>query len=234
MLFATFGDSRNPAVLFFSCHGRDGMKVTALDEERIRDIGHAFGYYDYGTEHGLIDAFPCRDAAATFICGYVRMALASGMLYTTGEKGEGYLAYALPGQKVRLKAGGHLAKAFLSAMRPQDIVRFARIMSKGGAGLRKQLDREKKPYIYVGMVCVRAAFQGQGYMRKLLSMAFAEGDRLGVPVVLDTDAKSKCDKYVHLGMELAGTRRFGEYGVLYDLIKYPDPSKVGEKRGDAE
>lgn len=33
---------------------------------------------------------------------------------------------------------------------------------------------------------------------------------------------SKCDKYVHLGMTLAGTRRFGEYGVLYDLIKYPD------------
>ena len=22
-------------------------------------------------------------------------------------------------------------------------------------------------------------------------------------------------------MELAGTRRFGEYGLLYDLIKYP-------------
>lgn len=43
-----------------------------------------------------------------------------------------------------------------------------------------------------------------------------------VPVILDIDAKSKCDKYVHLGMELAGTRRFGEHGVLYDLIKYPD------------
>ena len=45
------------------------MKVTALDETVIRDIGHAFGYYDYSTEHGLIDAFPSRDAAAAFICG---------------------------------------------------------------------------------------------------------------------------------------------------------------------
>ncbi len=61
------------------------MKITALDEGRIQDIGHAFGYYDYGTEHGLIDAFPSRDAAAAFICGYVRMALRSGMLYTTSE-----------------------------------------------------------------------------------------------------------------------------------------------------
>lgn len=39
---------------------------------------------------------------------------------------------------------------------------------------------------------------------------------------LDTDAKSKCDKYIHLGMDLAGTRHFGPHGVLYDLIKYPD------------
>ena len=58
-------------------------------------------------------------------------------------------------------------------------------------------------------------------MRKVLDLAFAEGDRLGVPVILDTDAKSKCGKYLHLGMELAGTRRFGDHGVLYGLIRYP-------------
>lgn len=76
--------------------------------------------------------------------------------------------------------------------------------------------------------------KGQQSMRRLLEPVFAEGNRLGVPVILDTDAASKCDKYVHLGMELAGTRRFGEYGVLYDLIKYPDPSEAGEKRRNAE
>ena len=60
--------------------------------------------------------------------------------------------------------------------------------------------------------------QGESYI------AFAEGDRLGVPVILETDAKSKCDKYVHLGMELAGTHDLGAFGKLYDLIKYPEPS----------
>ena len=40
------------------------MKVEALDESIIHDIGHAFGYYDYGAEHGLIDAYPSRDAHA--------------------------------------------------------------------------------------------------------------------------------------------------------------------------
>lgn len=144
------------------------MKVTTLDEASIRDIGQAFGYYDYGEEHGLIDAFPSRDAAAAFICGYVRMAL------------------------------------------------------QGGQGLDKRLDREKKPYIFVGLVCVRQAYQGQGYMRRVLEMAFAEGNRLGIPVILETDARSKCDKYLHLGMKLAGTRRFGTHGLLYDLIRYPE------------
>lgn len=28
----------------------------------------------------------------------------------------------------------------------------------------------------------------------------------------------------------AGTRRFGEYGVLYDLIKYPDRDLSGKNR----
>lgn len=202
------------------------MKAAALDENTIRDIGHAFGYYDYGTEHGLIDAFPSREAVASFICGYAKMALQSGMLYATSEAGEGFIAYKLPGEKITLKAGLYLARGFLSAMDSRSLVRFIQIMSKGGSGLGKQLDKAKKPYIYVGMVCVREPYQGQGYMRRVMDMAFAEGNRLGVPVILDTDARSKCDKYIHLGMELAGTRRFGEYGVLYDLIKYPDRKEI--------
>ena len=197
-------------------------KVLELDENIIEEIGHAFGYYDYGTEHGLIDAFPNRDAVAAFICGYARMALKSGMLYATSENGEGYIAYKLPGQTVSLKAMLPLAKGLLGPMNLKDLIRFVKVMVKGGAGLDKQFVKTKTPYIYVGMVCVREQYQGQGYMRKVMDIAFAEGNRLGVPVILDTDAKSKCDKYTHLGMELAGTRHFGEYGVLYDLIKYPD------------
>lgn len=201
------------------------MKIKTLDESVVEDIGHAFGYYDYGAEHGMINAFPSRDAVSAFICGYVRMAFQSGMLYATSENGEGYIAYKLPGQKVSLKAAMPLVKGFLGSMKITEIIRFMRIMSKGGSGLGKRFDKEKKPYIYVGLVCVRGQYQGHGYMRKVMDMAFAEGDRLGVPVILDTDAKSKCDKYVHLGMELAGTRRFGENGVLYDLIKYPVSSE---------
>ena len=61
------------------------MKVQTLDESAIADIGHAFGYYDYGAEQGLASAFPSREATAAFIRGYVRMALQSGMMHTTSE-----------------------------------------------------------------------------------------------------------------------------------------------------
>ena len=148
------------------------MKVTTLDEKSIRDIGHAFGYYDYGEEIGMSAAFSGKEATANYICAYVR-----GVL-------------------------------------------------RGGASLQDRMDKEKKPYIFVGLVCVREKYQGQGYMRKVLNFAFAEGDRLGVPVILETDAKSKCDKYVHLGMELAGMHDLGAFGKLYDLIRYPEPTKA--------
>ena len=69
------------------------MKVTTLDEKSIRDIGHAFGYYDYEEETGMSAAFSGKEATANYICAYVRGVLRSGFLHTTSERGEGYIAY---------------------------------------------------------------------------------------------------------------------------------------------
>lgn len=200
------------------------MKVKTLDESVILEIGHAFGYYDYGNEKGLVSLFSSREATAAYICGYARGMLRGGFLHTTSERGEGYIAYKLPGEKIGLKAAWPILTATLGAMSFKEMANFVKLMKKGGPGLDNRFDKAKKPYIFVGMVCVREQYQGQGYMRKVMDIAFAEGDRLGVPVILDTDAKSKCEKYQHLGMELAGIRDFGEYGVLYDLIRYPKKS----------
>ena len=198
------------------------MHIKELEESKIRKIGHAFGYYDYGKEEGLVSCYRSQEAAAVYINGFVRMSLKGGMLYTTSERGEGYIAYKLPGQKVSLKAGMELVKGLFQSMNFKELVQFFKVLSKAGPDLKDRMDKEKKPYIFVGLVCVTEEYQGQGYMRKLLEMAFAEGNRLHVPVILDTDAQSKCDKYMHLGMKLEGIRDFGENGKLYDLIKYPD------------
>ena len=61
------------------------MKVTTLDEKSIRDIGHAFGYYDYGQETGMTSAFFRKAATAEYICAYVRGMLRGGFLHTTSE-----------------------------------------------------------------------------------------------------------------------------------------------------
>ena len=200
------------------------MLVKSITEEEIYGIGHAFGFYDYGEETGMTAAFSGREATADYICAYVRGMLRGGFLHTTSERSEGYIAYKLPREKLGFQTLWPIAKGMLHNSTLKRLLRFAMAIKRGGVSLRDRMDKEKKPYIFVGLVCVRELYQGQGYMRKVLDIAFAEGDRLGVPVILETDAKSKCDKYVHLGMKLAGVRNIGEFGKLYDLIRYPESS----------
>lgn len=215
------------------------MKVTTLDETAIHDIGHAFGYYDYGQETGMTAAFSGKDATEEYICAYVRGMLRGGFLHTTSERGEGYIAYKLPKKKLGWRTMWPIAQGMLRNSSLKRLVGFGMAAKRGGTSLQSRMDKEKKPYIFVGLVCVREAYQGQGYMRKVMDIAIAEGDRLHVPVILETDAKSKCGKYVHLGMELAGVRDMGRYGRMYDLIRYPAaekrqgtaPLSAGEREG---
>ena len=199
------------------------MLVKSMTDEEIHEIGHAFGYYDYGQETGMTAAFSNQEATAAYICTYVRGMLRGGFLHTTSERGEGYIAYKLPGVKLGFRTLCPIAKGMLHNSTLNRLARFAMAIKRGGASLQNRMGQEKKPYIFVGLVCVRERYQGQGYMRKVMDIAFSEGNRLHVPVILETDAKSKCDKYVHLGMELAGIRDMGAFGKLYELIKYPDP-----------
>ena len=48
------------------------MLVKSMTEQEIYEIGHAFGYYDYGEETGMAAAFSGKEATANYICAYVR------------------------------------------------------------------------------------------------------------------------------------------------------------------
>ena len=198
------------------------MLLHTLDARCIEDIGRAFSYYEYAEESGLVSLFPGPEAAAAYIRGYARGMLRGGFLHTTSETYEGFIAYKLPGERLGLKTLMPIMKGIFQSMRFGELVRFVKAAKSGGPGLRDRMDKEKKPYIFVGMVCVREEFQHQGFLRKLMDLAYGEGDRLNVPVILETDAVSKLEKYRHLGMELAGTRDFGANGTLFDLIRYPE------------
>lgn len=138
------------------------MRLTTLDEASIQAIGHAFGYYDYGKETGMGAACSSPDKTALYICGFVRAMLATGLLYTTSERGEAFIAYRLPGEKVKLTAFFPLLKGVFQAMTFRELCRFARLMKRAGASLNDRYDKEKKPHIYVGLVCVTEKYQGRG------------------------------------------------------------------------
>lgn len=70
-------------------NGENAMKITKWDEQAAEDIGHAFGYYDYGQETGMGVFYSSKEAVANYIAGYVRMAFEGQMLYATSERGEG-------------------------------------------------------------------------------------------------------------------------------------------------
>ncbi len=198
------------------------VKVTELSEQEISEIGEAFADYAYADgEKGMSYIFDSRDKLKDYICGFARAMLAAGLLYSTSENHEAFVAYRYSKDKMKASAGFVLIKEVLKTLGPGGAFRMLKAMSSGGPSYEDTFKKTKKPYIFVGMVVVRRKYQGQGYMRKVMDIAFAEGDRLRVPVILETDAKSKCDKYVHLGMQLAGIRDIGEFGKLYDMIKYP-------------
>ncbi|WP_444268093.1 hypothetical protein [Faecalibacterium sp.] len=107
------------------------MKVTTLDEKSIRDIGHAFGYYDYEEETGMSAAFSGKEATANYICAYVRGVLRGGFLHTTSERGEGYIAYKLPKEKMGLKTMWPIACGMLHNSTLKRLLQFGIAIKRG-------------------------------------------------------------------------------------------------------
>jgi len=196
------------------------VKVTTLSEKDIEAIGAAFADYAYADgEKGMAIFYKCRDDVKEYICGYVRAMLAAGCLYSTSEKHEAFIAYKYSKDKLPLSAGMILMKYVFKTMGFGGAVRMLKYISKGGESYETAVKKTKQPYIFVGLVAVKKEYQGQGYMRKVLNIAFDDAKKRGCPVLLETDAVLKRDKYVHLGMENVRTRKLDDSSYLYDLVK---------------
>ena len=146
------------------------MLVRTITEEEIHDIGRAFGYYDYGQETGLPAAFSGQEATADYICTYVRGMLRGGFLHTTSARGEGYIAYKLPKEKLGFKVLWPIAKGMLRNSTLKRLMRFAMAIKRGGTSLQDRMDKEKKPYIFVGLVCVREQYQDRAICARLWTL----------------------------------------------------------------
>ena len=197
-----------------------GVKVNHLTEKEIEEIGEAFAYFEYAeNELGMMFLYPNREAVKEYICGFTRAMLKGGFLYSTSRKHEALIAFRHSDEKMNLACVAELLKTFYHTMGIKGFVRFLKLMQSGGESYEDTLKKAKKPYILVGMLAVRKKYQNQGYMRKVLNLAYVEGKRRNCPVVLDTDAVLKRDKYVHLGMKNIRTRKYADGAYLYDLVK---------------
>lgn len=203
----------------------DGMavRINTLREDEIRDIGDAFADFEYAkSEYGMGYLGKSRQAISDYICAYVRMAIRERVLYSTGDAHEAFIAFENPGVNMSLGSATDLLKTVPACVDAGHLFKMAKNCGLAGKSYGAILSKLKIPYIYVGMVAVRKEYQGKGFMRKVLEIAFEEGRRQAVPVVLDTDACLKKDKYEHLGMKCVVKQHFEDGVELYGMVYEPD------------
>ena len=183
-------------------------------------IGESFWDYPYAEgEGGLRTFFPSKQAMCDYMRSFVVAGLESGTLYST-DGGEGYILLTSsdgehPGLMSLLRMS-HSMKEALGGWRA--LAGFLKAANGGGTPLETVMKRQKKPYVKVEMLIVTKDHQGQGYMRELMGFAYRMAAKKHASLILDTDAKGKCDRYLHLGMKLERTRTAAGFPI-YDLIR---------------
>lgn len=158
------------------------VKIISLCEKEIRDIGDAFADFQYAeSEFGMGYLGKDRQAVSDYICAYVRMSIKERILYSNSENHEAFIAFKNPGVNMSLKGAAELLKTIPGCVDTGHLISTAKGLFKSGKSYGDMLSKLKIPHIYVGMVAVRKEYQGKGFMRKLLEIAFEEGRRQAVP-----------------------------------------------------
>lgn len=200
-------------------------KICSLSKEKIDEISALIGasFWDYpyeSGEGGLKPFFSSKQAMTEYMKSFVIAGIESGTFYST-DHGEGYILITdTNGNHPNFRSIIKMARQMKNALGGWGkLFSFLKQANSGGdkKSLEIQMKKQKKPYVKVEMLIVTEKYQGQGYMRKLMEFAYKMADKNGCPCILDTDAKGKCDRYVHLGMNLVQTRTAAGCKI-YDLM----------------
>lgn len=196
------------------------QKVTQIADDELEAIGRAFAGYQYPEDdRGM---FPFEDDKAALrdsINVTARACQQAGILYTTSDRHEGFVALLAPGDRYPLKAIWTMVSGFLRIYGLRRCWQYIRFALRGGEGLDDQLKKKKQKFVYVLMLAVAEPYQGQGYMRPLMEFAYQVAEQHHVPCILETDAAEKRDKYCHLGMREVYRRDFGGHHYGYELMR---------------
>ena len=201
-------------------------KLTGLNKADVTEISKqiADAFYDYKYNEddlGLVKYIKSRDDMFIYMNAIIQAAYNSGLLYTTSDKREGYLMLSGEGAgSVRFFDGIKMIMAEKKALGGfANMKAFIKACFAEGSTIETRMRKAKRKFIRIEMLVVRAEFQGQGFMRKILEDVYKVADKENVPVILDTDDKDKAARYEHLGMKLERIRNCGEKFHMYDLIR---------------
>lgn len=198
------------------------IQVYSMTEEELNDVAEAFADYPYAEgERGLIYLFPEREKLISYLKVMMRCALKSHMVYTNSENREGFIVITDTTQPMKTGTVLFMFLGMIKALGVKGFSNYVKQCQSGGGSIEMKLRKEKRQFIQVEMLAVRKKYQEQGHMRRLMEIAFEISKKKCLPCILVTDAALKKDKYVHLGMDLANTRKINEGAYLYDLHRAP-------------
>lgn len=198
------------------------MNIKSISHEAMDKIVSAFADYQYEDgEVGLYYLCKGRQGTCDYMEGFAKAGIKSGWLHTISEKQEGYIMISEPSSKVSIIGMLDLIVGTVKGMGLRGAIQFMKDMKNAGTSMESKLKSEKKQFIQIEMLVVTKEYQNQGYMRKLLQIAFDKADQLGVPCIVSTDGRLKAEKYMHCGFELVQKRQFTENCYEHDLIRYP-------------
>lgn len=189
------------------------LKVENKSQEEIAEIGRRIGEAFAAEKEGIVTMLTEEQTIKAFEI-MTESFYRAGTLYTTSERGEGYVAYwEKKSRPVAIAPALHMIKRFLDEL---PLTACIAVAQSGGEQYAK-IFRKEPDYIVVSMVVVLREFQGKGFMHKVLEQPFAEAVQKNIPCVLDTDTPLKVKKYIRCGMELCGEKKLKHGISLYTL-----------------
>ena len=189
-----------------------------ITKDEIQAIAEAFSDYEFDDqEKGLYYLCKSRQGRIDFVKGYVRLGIQSGWIRSYGDRNQSYMCIRTHRSGSSITGWIAFIQGIIKGMGIAGAIRFSKDYFRAGKPIEKKF--EKSGYVQIKMLAVKKEYQGQGYMRKMVRSAFDLADELKVPCIVSTDAKSKADRYKHLGFELYQIRKLSDHSVEYDMVR---------------
>lgn len=200
----------------------ENISPQQLDKIR-KTIGEAFVsnemFHNWGTESER------RGDVLKYMSIYVDYVYSAGELYanqnSTGFIGLEDSAHAPVFSRIKMIL--RLLRA-IPYKRMKTFLHFANQISRANEKYAKQR------HLDALMVCVDKEHQGKGIASELVLFAKEKADKLGIPLLFDTDMKVYADMYQHFGCELYNTVTADNGVTRYSLCYPKDASaNAGER-----